>query len=227
MDAGNSQTSLASVILPLFFGSIILAGIMGVVFLQSKTAQRQNTSTVAPSEAASASSSVSSIPRFTASPGAVWKQFTGTVYPYTFSYPEPLELVVFPNDPSDSVAIIWANIPAQQNILINIELIEKRDPALVTQPKIEYVRNWYKFFPGLKNVASVEAFTTTHGMKGYTAKYINLAGDTPNTDVFFEIPGRNDIMIHAANGVLEDTLFTRILDTVRWSLPVSSPTPAP
>jgi hypothetical protein len=146
-----------------------------------------------------------------------WKPQKGKIYPFSFSYPSTLPLVVFTDDATDSVAIAWGNIPPQQNILLNIEFIDKRDPKLVKETKLDYVKNWFKFFTGLKGVANVTPFTNTNGMKGYKAIYINTVDATPNVDVFFEIPNQPTRMLHMANGILETNLFDRIVDSVKWN----------
>ena len=161
--------------------------------------------------------------KFIASATVPYKEKTGVNYPFSFSYPETLPLVVFTNDPTDSVAIDWANIPPQNNILFNIELIEKRDKSMIGKPKMEYVRNWWQYFSGLKGVNSVTPFTNLGGLKGYRAQYINNAGTAPNADIFFEVPGRNDIMIHLANGILDESIFERIVDSLKWISPTSTP----
>lgn len=158
--------------------------------------------------------------KFSAASDVPWKTNRGVLYPYSFSYPETLPLSVFPQDPMDSVAFSWNNIPLQQNILLNIELIDKRDPALVSQRKLDYVTNWWKFFSGLKGVDSVQPFTNTSGMRGYKARYSNLNGETPNVDVFFEVPKHPEMMIHLANGLLDPALFDRIVDTMQWKPPI-------
>lgn len=155
--------------------------------------------------------------RFTAASDVNWKTQSGNLYPYSFSYPETLPLVVFPGDTTDSIAIAWGNISPQQNILLNMEFIDQRDPKLVAQPKIEYVKNWYKFFSGLKGVSKVEPFTNTNGLKGYKASYINYADASPNIDVFFEIPANNTTLIHLANGILDPNIFDRIIDSLKWN----------
>lgn len=163
--------------------------------------------------------------KFTAASDVTWKTQAGKLYPFTFSYPETLPLVVFIQDPMDSVAFSWNNIPPQQNILMNMEFIENRDPALVNQRKLDYVTNWWKFFSGLKGVAEVQPFTNASGLRGYKAYYINYADQTPNVDVFFEIPNKRNMMLHLANGQLDADLFDRIVDTVKWAAP--SPTAVP
>lgn len=160
---------------------------------------------------------------FSAAADVPWKTQYGRIYPYTLSFPETLPLVVFIEDPIDSVAISLPGIPPQQNILLNMEIIDQRDPTLVTQKKLDYVTNWWKFFSGLKGVADVTPFTNATGLKGYKAHYVNNADKTPNVDVFFEVPNRQNLMIHLANGMLEPDLFDRIVDSVRWIPPTETP----
>jgi len=157
--------------------------------------------------------------RFSAPSTVTWATQYGKIYPYSFSYPSTLPLVIFPGDQSDSFAIVWGNIPAQQNLLVNIEFIDKRDPNLLGKPKQEYVTNWYKFFSGLKGVAKVEPFTNVSGLKGYKASFTNWTNTSPNTDIFFEIPNKPEIMLHLANGILEPAIFDRMVDSVKWITP--------
>lgn len=155
--------------------------------------------------------------RFTAASDVSWLKQSGKIYPYTFSYPSTLQIVVFPDDLSDKIAIAWGNIPPEYNILLNIEFIKSRDPKYFDLPKIEYVRNWYKFFSGLKGAKKVEPFTNTNGLKGYKASYINLSDQTPNTNVFFEVPGDPNLMILLANGILDPQIFDRIVDSLSFN----------
>jgi hypothetical protein len=169
-------------------------------------------------------------PKFTLAGDVTWNAKAGTYYPYAFSYPSNLPLVVFINDQTDSVAIVWGNIPAQQNVLFNVEIIANRDAKYVNQPKVEYVKNWYKFFSGLKGVSKMETFANVKGLKGYKVWYLNTANTAPNVDVFFEIPKRNDIMLHFANGIIDEPIFDKIIDSARWEEKISptiavSPTP--
>lgn len=157
--------------------------------------------------------------RFTAAPDVLWNTQNGRIYPYTLSYPSTLPLVVFPGDGSDSIAIAWGNIPPQLNILLNMEFIEKRDEKLVGKPKIEFVRTWYKYFSGLKGVSKVEPFANTNGLKGYKAIFTNYANTSPNTDIFFELPGYPNMMIHMANGILDPVIFDRMIDSVKLTPP--------
>lgn len=163
--------------------------------------------------------------RFSTSADTPWVNYQGKVYAYTFSYPQTLSLSFFPKDPSDSVAINWGNIIPENNILLNVESIKTKDPQYLGNTE-EYARNWWKAFNGLKGVLSVEKLNTSNGLKGFRAVYINLAGQSPNVDVFLEIPGNQDMVIHLANGVLDPAIFNRIVDSVKYN-PVTTATPTP
>ena len=194
-------------------GNIILPG--GVTYLGPSKKKESPPPTIEPS--------ITPI-LFTAPSDISWDTYNGTKYPYNFSYPSTLPLTVFKGDISDSVAINWGGIPAEQNILLNIEYIEKRDAKYVTLPKIEYVRNWHTFFSGLKDVKSIDPFTNTKGLKGYKARYLNFADESPNVNVFFEVPNNPKIMIHLANGILDPKIFDRIIDTLSWGKTTPLPT---
>lgn len=162
--------------------------------------------------------------KFTVNADVTWKTWKGRIYPFEFSYPETLPLVVFPNDQTDSVAIAWEDFDPRTNILVNMEFIDKRDPKMAGKPAVDFVQNWYKYFTGLKGLSTVEKITTITNLKGYKAKYINTNNETPNTDIFYEIPGKPNLLLRLANGVLAEDVFNRIVDSVRWNPP--SPTTA-
>lgn len=207
------------------FGILLISGTIYVSFLYSKKQSNDiilpgGVTYLGPSEKKNELSSQPSTPtpvRFTALSTENWKSLGGKIYPYSFSYPSSLPLVVFPDDTTDSVAIAWNNIPPQINILLNMEFINKRDPKSLQQSKIEYVKNWYRFFSGLKGLSKIDQFTNMNGLKGYKAVYINTLNQTPNVDVFFEVPKNPDKLIHLANGVLDPGLFDRMVDSVRWN----------
>lgn len=215
-------------IIATIIGIVILAGALYGAYLYSQSKSNDlvlpgGVTYLGPTEEASTQPPTAPL-RFTIDPSTSWRIQEGRIYSYSFSFPETLALVVFPGDETDSVAIEWGNIPPQLNILANIEFVEQRDPAYVNQPKMEFVKNWFRFFSGLKGVDKVEPFTNTNGLKGYKAYYINHSDQTPNVDVFFEIPEQEDKLLHFANGVLDPKIFDRMIDSVKWTL--LTPTPS-
>lgn len=159
--------------------------------------------------------------RFTADPSVSWTTFIGKEYPYSFSFPSTLPLVFFPGDANDPVGIVWGNIPAQQNLLLNMENLGEKDGNYENQPKRKYVEEWYTQFSGLNGVDSITEFTNVNGLKGYKAQYNTPGGVSPTVNIFFEVPGRNDLIIHMANGSLDPGIFDKIVDSVDWGSEIS------
>ncbi len=173
---------------------------------------------------------------FTVSPTTPWVEHKGKVYPFTFSYPETMKLTLFPGDQTDSIGFGFNGIPPQNIIIFRVSDINKIEPSMtqyINKPKIDYVKNWWtQYTGGLKGVKSVEEFVNAKGMKGYKAKYLNHANQTPNDDVFFEIPGRPELMVRFGNGPIDAEVFSRIIDSFAWGKssnplpPTAAPTPA-
>ncbi|OGG04250.1 hypothetical protein A2Z33_03820 [Candidatus Gottesmanbacteria bacterium RBG_16_52_11] len=189
------------------------------------------TTYLGPSEAPQQPPPAQAPQKFTVSESTAWKNYSGSVFPFTFSYPETLEIVAFPKDPSESLGYAWAGNPPQNNIIFRVNNLNTTEPemaAYISKPKREYVSNWWKQYSGgLKGVKSVEEFTNSKGMRGYKAKFINTADQTPNDDVFFEIPGRPDLMVRFGNGWLDSAVFDRIVDTFSWTGAAAAPTSPP
>lgn len=155
---------------------------------------------------------------FTAGPTVAWKEFRGRIYPYRFSVPETLPLVVFPNDNSDAVGVEWGGIKPQGNILMNVTDITK-EPSLkpyIAKTRMELITNWWKQFPGLSGVATVSAFTNSAGTRGYKAVFVNKSGETPNLDVFFDVPKKPSLIVRFGSGIIDRTLFEKITDSFSW-----------
>lgn len=150
---------------------------------------------------------------FTTSPETPWHEIRGAKYPYVMSVPTTLALIQPAGDnPYDLYEISWGSYDPASTVLVGVDYKVDQKEA-----KIDYVRRWWTQFSGLKGTASIDPFTNSKGLKGYKAKYINSAGETPNLDVFFEVPEHPELIIHLANGILNPAVFDKIVDSVRWS----------
>ncbi len=156
--------------------------------------------------------------KFSVRADAPWVEVRGKKYAYSFMSPKSLTLVTFPNDQYDIYAISWKTFTPESNVLIGVDNLNASDDKkkYVSVSKRIYVSEWWKQFGGLKGIASIVEFTNSKGLKGYRAKFINTANQTPNEDIFFEVPGNPEYVIHLANGVLDKSVFDRIVDTVGW-----------
>lgn len=157
---------------------------------------------------------------FTVTDDTIWHTVKGHSYPYTMSAPETLSLVTFPNDPYDMYAIAWKDSPPDSNILISVDDLSKNTTRsqFINQSKTVYISQWWKQFGSLKGISSIEPFTNSTGLKGYTVKFLNAANESPNVDIFFEVPGLPQYVIHLTNGILDPAVFTKIVDSVGWEV---------
>jgi len=155
---------------------------------------------------------------FTVDEKIPWKIWKGKHFPYQFSYPKTLPLTGFPNDPSDSAGISWNGKKPSENILINIIELSKNKAfePYIKKPKKEFVENWWKQFSGLSGVSAITEFTNKKGLKGYKTRFINAQGQTPNLDIFFEVPNKPELIVRIANGILDETVFDTIVESVEW-----------
>lgn len=199
-------------------GTIVLPN--GTTYLGPSSEQTQ-----AP-QAPATNQTATQAPQITETPDDDWKDVRGKTYPYYFSVPESMKLVTFPNDDYDIYAIDCCNILPQSNVLIGVDNLDKTadKKQYISSPKKVYVQEWWKQFGGLKGVGSLDEFTNSEGLKGYRARYTNAQGQTPNEDVFFEVEGNPKYVIHLARGVMDQSLFDKIVDSVGWSKPANTPT---
>jgi hypothetical protein len=156
---------------------------------------------------------------FTVTSDTPWITVKGNVYPYSFSSPKTLKLVTFPGENKyDIYAISWNNLPPDQNVLIGVDNLNNSETSkqYIATNKRGYVETWYKQF-GLRGVGSIVEFTNSKGLKGYRAKYLNAAGETPNEDIFLEATDPSYV-IHLASGILDTSVFDKIIDSISWTM---------
>lgn len=157
--------------------------------------------------------------KFTVDDTTKWIRKTGKLYPYSFDAPETLTLVRFDNDPYDIYAVSYNNQPPSSHVLIGVDNLSAKEELkqYIKQPKTVYVQEWWEHIGGLSGLSSITPFTNSKGLNGYRAKFLLKDGTpTPYDDVFFEVPKRNDLVIHLSNAILEPDVFNRIVDSVSW-----------
>jgi len=147
-----------------------------------------------------------------------WATYNGKLFPYSFQYPTALSLGVFPNDPFDGVTIFWGNTNPQENIFLRVEDLQKLpDMAkFIGKSKKGYADIWWKQY-SWKGVSSVDEFTNAKGVKGYRAKYVNDKGQIPFDNIFFEIPGKSNLVVWMGNKIIDPITFDKIIDSFTWN----------
>lgn len=146
---------------------------------------------------------------------AKWVTRKGTMFPYSFSYPETLSLGVFPDDPYDAITIFYPGTDANANIFFRVEDLNRLNKKQYIGKPLQYAGIWWKDYRW-KGVASVTAFTNSNGLNGYRAKYLNNQEQTPYDHVFFEVPGTPDLIIWLSGNIFTPEVFDDIVDSVAW-----------
>lgn len=125
-----------------------------------------------------------------------WVTYKGKIYPYAFQHPKALTPLTFPNDKSDAVTFKVNELPPEQSLLLIVETISSRDKNLVGKPE-EFVRNYWKFFSGLKALKNITKVTNEKGLTGYKATYVVKGSNVITSDYyFFIVEGNNDVLLH-------------------------------
>lgn len=157
---------------------------------------------------------------------ADWLTFKGKTYNFSFQYPKGLNPLTFPNDSADTVTFKTSNAPPELNLMFLVETISSRDKTLIGKQE-EFVRNYWKFFSGLKGLNSITAFTNEKGLSGFKVNYVSKSGALTSDNYFFIIPGDADHMFHAADIFPAEgkTIFDRIINSLAYKIQTVTPTP--
>lgn len=188
-------------LLPTFIVSLVLCVAVFIAFQSAKT--RQGT-VVLPGGI----TYLGPTPTPPTSPNSPTSSYTGKLYPYSFSYPSSFSLGWFPNDPYDAVTAFLPNTDSNKNIFFRVEKL--------SGTAIDYANNWWKNYTW-KGVSSVTAFTNSKGLKGYRAKYLDTTDKTPYDHVFFEVPGRTDLIMWISGKLFTKDVFDKLVDSVSWT----------
>ncbi len=148
-------------------------------------------------------------------PQRSWKTYKGKFFPYSFRYPSSFSLGWFTNDPYDAVTAFIPNTDANANIFFRVyDLTKLKKTAYIGKP-MDYAQNWWKDYTW-KGVSSVTMFTNAAGLTGYRARYIDTSGNTPYDHVFFEVPGRTDLIVWMSGKLFTQDVFEKVVDSVEW-----------
>ncbi|MBI4008833.1 hypothetical protein HY357_01240 [Candidatus Roizmanbacteria bacterium] len=146
---------------------------------------------------------------------ANWANFNSTKKQYTFQYPPEMVPLIFPGDANDTVTFNVSDIPARYNLMVLVETISNYDAKMFGQQET-FVRNYFKFFSGLKELKDIETYTTEKGLTGWKVHYTTKAGSVGSDNYFFVIPGQGDKIIHVNNIFPPEgqTVFNRLLNSL-------------
>ena len=126
---------------------------------------------------------------------------------YEIKVPGNIKLQKYEN----GMGIIYKDVTPNLNLLFNIELASKRTGEFKNLKGQEYVENYWKQYPGLLGIHSLEPIVNSQGYKGYKAFYFVMPNTKGNTEIFFELGDNTGDFIHFSKGILSDDTFNIII----------------
>ncbi len=159
---------------------------------------------------------------------ADWLTYSGKTHAFSFEYPKGLTPLTFPNDTADTVTFKVSNVPPELDLMFLVETISSRD-ATFTGKQEAFVRNYWKFFSGLKGLNSITPFTNEKGLVGFKANYTTKGNSVTADNYFFIIPGDADHMFHIADIFPSEgkVVFDRIVNSLTNKVATVSPSRTP
>ena len=151
--------------------------------------------------------------KFKGSENAKWGAYNNPEFGFDISLPSDLSTVEYQN----GLGINYKNIQAADNLLFSADIASSRSGEFKDMKGDVYVKSWWKQFSGLVSLKSYEALTNQFNVKGHKAQYLNFANESPNEEVFFEIPNRPGDFIHFASGILDKSVYSKIIDSFKWA----------
>lgn len=150
--------------------------------------------------------------RFKSSSTAAWKNYKNATLGFELSLPSDLDTIEYPN----GLGINYKEISAANNLLFSLDMASSRSGEFQDMKGDAYVKNYWRQYSGLVALKSYEAFSNQYNIKGHKATYLNMANESPNDEVFFEYPTAPGDFVHFASGVLDKSVFDKIIDSFKW-----------
>ncbi len=136
---------------------------------------------------------------------------TNDKYDFSFQIPDNIQVVPFPN----GLGIEYKDIPASSNLLYSIDLASARAGEFGTLTGEDYVRNYWRQYPGLAGLKSIEKIGNANKLEGYKAVYLIGSGKEGKQEVFFELGGTTGNFVHFTSGILDKAIFDTVIGSFK------------
>lgn len=150
---------------------------------------------------------------FRVSTDTKWVPFTENTHGFSFDLPESLKTSAYPN----GLGVSYNEIQPQNNLLYSLDQASSRSGEFKSMTIANYPENYWRQFSGLTSLKSVTRFTNSKNVKGARAMYVNVANETPSTEVFFEFPTKPGDFVHFGTGILSIEVFNTIVDSFKFT----------
>ena len=150
--------------------------------------------------------------RIKVDPAASLETVTNKQYNFSFSLHGNIELTPFGN----GMGIGYKELAPQNNLLYTMDIASSRSGELASLTGEDYVRNYWRQYPGLTGVQSLEKITNGNNNTAYKAVYVIGNAKEGKLEVFFELKDGSGDFVHFTSGILDQPLFDTIVGSFKY-----------
>lgn len=139
-----------------------------------------------------------------------WITFKNAAYKFEFDIPETAQTEVYPN----GMGLNYKEIGANWNLVYSVDLASSRSGEFKNLKGKAYVENYWRQYPGLAGVKSVEPIVNGKGVDGWKAIY-KIGDKDGNQEIFFELGKDSGNFVHFTKGIFSQQVFDNIVGTFK------------
>lgn len=147
-------------------------------------------------------------------PDAKWVIYKDPAYQFEFNIPEGAPVQKFTN----GLGLAYKEFDPTINLIYSYDFAANRGGIFKTMTGKTYVENYWKQYPGLTGIKTLEPIVNGKGIKGWKAVYL-IGNKEGNTEIFFELGESTGNYVHFTKGILSQPVFDNIIGTFTPSAP--------
>ena len=139
-----------------------------------------------------------------------WNPEVNDEFGFEFSLPETAKVSRYKN----GMGLEYKEFQPSWNLLYSVDLASSRSGEFKSLTGKNYVENYWRQYPGLTGLKSVETIVNGLGTEGWKAIY-KIGNQDGNTEMFFELGKDSGNYIHFTKGILSQPVFDNIVGTFK------------
>lgn len=159
---------------------------------------------------------------FKVGPENKWVVYTDPQLKFTMLLPEGMPHQNFGN----GLGLAYKEFNPPQNLIYSIDLAESRQGEFKDYKGGQYPENYWKQYPGLTGIKSLEPIINGKGVAGWKAIYL-IGQKEGNQEIFFELGEGSGNFVHFTSGILDQPVYDNIVGTYEPPKELVKPKPSP
>jgi len=145
---------------------------------------------------------------FKVGPENKWVVYTDPQYKFTMLLPEGMPHQNFNN----GLGLAYKEFDPPRNLIYSVDNAVDRQGDFKNYTGQQYVENYWKQYPGLNGIKSLEPIINGKGIPGWKAIYL-IGEKAGNQEIFFELGEGTGNFVHFTSGILDQPVYDNIVGT--------------